>query len=228
MNENRNILEHLETLVGFPMSLLIYIERIVEVDIFHCVSQFSSLSEEEIKALEALALPSSVTKGFCAALLSQKRGGEYREFLMNDLEDINPSEDGDDVLDGDSDMVVSIAGMQLPDLFFKAKLMPGIEESSSNIDSYYKYKDGTALCVGKYCEVKSLSSLAVMDAFKERILNIQTMSVESVSSLYAQVSIAVNKLEDSNDERATEFADIAEKLITVIELKSNIPFKEEE
>ena len=122
MNENRNILEHLETSVGFPMSLLIYIERIVETNIFHCVSQFSSLSEEEVKALEVLALPNSVTKGFCAALLSQKRGGEYRDFLMKDIEDINPSEDSDDMLDDDSGMVVIIAGMQLPDLFSKAKM----------------------------------------------------------------------------------------------------------
>ena len=219
MNENRQVLEHLEKLVGFPMSLLIYIERVVELQIFSCVGQFTHLTKEEIQELEKIAMPGSVTKAFCKSLMSFDKGESYSDFLMKDVDDVFDDDEEEDLFDENK---VEILGMALPDLSSEDRIP---ETSYDKCEYFYKLNNGSILYVGGYVEIKSLASFVVFEEVKNRLHNVHTMTVQQLSEFYKAVATTANLLDLDVDVRSEDFIQIGETIIDAIEQKSKIPYK---
>lgn len=223
MNENRQVLEHLENLIGTPMNLLVYIERVVESDIFQSVYSFHDMSDAEILKLEELALPESVTKGFCKSLRSIKGGGTMKDFLQKDIDDLRDDND-DDLCDDDSlKTKIEVYGMKLPDIS-KTKRMSGIEKKDG--DHFYTYKDGSVLLIRPFVCTGEITSEVILDNVRESISNMGVMSVAALCKLYQEIAKLVNQLSFVGDMREYDYAEIADIILTQIESKCDIPYKD--
>lgn len=224
MNENRNILDHLEELVGSPMNLLIYIECVVENNIFQSVYSFHEMSDTEISELEALALPGSITESFCKSLRSIKGGGTLNDFLQKDIDDLSDADD--DLCDDDetSEAKIEVYGMTLPNVSDKNKML-GVEVNGG--DYFYKYKDGSVLLVRPFVCTSEIASEVILESVRESIKNMALIDIATLCKLYQKVTTTVRQLSSAGDIREFDYAEVSDLLLTQIEMKANIPYKDD-